>query len=288
MSLDKSAAIKAVTTIAQALGLGVEEAARGIIDVVNDHMVRALRVMSVERGEDPKDFTLVSFGGAGGLHVCALADELEMEAAMVPVNAGILSALGMLVAESSRERSRTINRRLSDCEETMLDQLYNELEVHAKQELGGELADREDGGEARIEVRRTADVRYVGQSNALNLDWHGLDQLAQAFHQKHKDSYGHDLDIDIELVNVRVRITRQHHSFELPAWQASQEPDEHVMDIPGFDVPVPVINRDGLAVGQKITGPALITETSSTTWLSADWCAVVDRLGNLMLRRCTQ
>jgi len=288
MSLDKHAAIKAVTSIADPLGLSVEEAARGIIDVVNDHMVRALRVMSVERGEDPKDFTLVSFGGAGGLHVCALADELEMEAAMVPVNAGILSALGMLVAESSRERSRTINRRLSDCEETMLDQLYNELEVHAKQELGGELADREDGGEARIEVRRTADVRYVGQSNALNLDWHGLDQLAQAFHQKHKDSYGHDLDIDIELVNVRVRITRQHHSFELPAWQASQEPDEHVMDIPGFDVPVPVINRDGLAVGQKITGPALITETSSTTWLSADWCAVVDRLGNLMLRRCTQ
>ena len=284
MSLDKSAAIKAVTTIAQALGLSVEEAARGIIDVVNDHMVRALRVMSVERGEDPKDFTLVSFGGAGGLHVCALADELEMEAAMVPVNAGILSALGMLVAESSRERSRTINRRLSDCEDSMLDQVYEELEAHAKQELGSEQADFE----ARVEVRRTADVRYLGQSNALNLDWHGLDQLAQAFHQKHKDSYGHDLDIDIELVNVRVRVIRQHHSFEQPAWQASQQLHEHVTDMPGFEEPVPVINRDGLSVDQRITGPALITETSSTTWLSAGWYAVVDRLGNLMLRRCPQ
>ena len=280
MSLDKEAAIQAVSRVAEPLGISVEEAARGIIDVVNDHMVRALRVMSVERGEDPKDFTLVSFGGAGGLHVCALADELEMDAAMVPVNAGILSALGMLVAEASRERSRTINRRLSDCDESMLEQVYQELETHAKQELGSDLAD--------AEVRRTADVRYVGQSNALNLDWRGLDQLVEAFHQKHKDSYGHDLDMDVELVNVRVRVTQQHHSFELPAWQALQELHEHVTDMPGIDVPVPVINRDGLRVDQKITGPALITETSSTTWLSAGWCAVVDRLGNLMLRRCSQ
>jgi len=290
MSLDKRAAIKAVTTIAQPLGISVEEAARGIIDVVNDHMVRALRVMSVERGEDPKDFTLVSFGGAGGLHVCALADELEMDAAMVPVNAGILSALGMLVAESSRERSRTINRRLTDCDESMLEQAYEALEVQAKQELGGEQADvvakvaAKDA--ARVEVRRSADVRYLGQSNALNLDWRGLDQLVEAFHQKHKDSYGHDLDMDVELVNVRVRVIQQHHSFELPAWQASWEYHEHVTEMPGIDDPVPVIKREGLSIGQEISGPALITETSSTTWLSAGWRAVVDRLGNLILQRC--
>ncbi len=91
------------------------EAATGIIDVVNDHMVRALRVMSVQRGEDPKDYTLVSFGGAGGLHVCALADALQMKRALVPANAGVLSALGMLAAEPSRERSLTINLLLKDC-----------------------------------------------------------------------------------------------------------------------------------------------------------------------------
>ena len=217
MSLDKRAAIKAVTTIAKPLGISVEEAARGIIDVVNDHMVRALRVMSVERGEDPKDFTLVSFGGAGGLHLCVLADELEMDAAMVPVNAGILSALGMLVAESSRERSRTINRCLDDCDESMLDLVFEELESQAKHELGGEQADVASKVAARVEVRRTADVRYLGQSNALNLDWRSMDQLVEAFHQKHKDSYGHDLDMDVELVNVRVRVIQQHQTFELPA-----------------------------------------------------------------------
>ena len=121
MLLDKTAATKVVQTIADALStdeepMTVEQAAHGIIEVVNDHMVRALRVMSVQRGEDPKDYTLVSFGGAGGLHVCALAEELEMTKALVPVNAGVLSALGMLAAQPSRERSRTINRLLSNCE----------------------------------------------------------------------------------------------------------------------------------------------------------------------------
>jgi N-methylhydantoinase A/oxoprolinase/acetone carboxylase beta subunit len=164
----------------------------------------------------------------------------------------------------------------------MLEQLYEELEAHAKQELSGEQADVA----ARVEVRRTADVRYLGQSNALNLDWRGLNKLVETFHQKHKASYGHDLDMDVELVNVRVRVIQQHHSFELPAWQASQEYHEHVTEMPGIDDPVPVINREGLSVAQKISGPALITETSSTTWLSAGWCAVVDRLGNLMLQRC--
>ena len=135
MQLDKAAAIEAVSTIAEPLGLSNEKAARGIIDVVNDHMVRALRVMSVERGEDPKDFTLVSFGGAGGLHVCALAEELEMSKALVPVNAGVLSALGMLAAEASRERSRTINKLLKDCDAESIDKLFEELVDHAVAEL---------------------------------------------------------------------------------------------------------------------------------------------------------
>jgi len=124
MQLDKVAAIAAVNSVAEPLGLSVEQAAEGIIAVVNDHMVRALRVMSVERGEDPKDFTLVSFGGAGGLHVCALAEELEMSKALVPVNAGVLSALGMLAADASRERSRTINKRLKDCDADNIEQSF--------------------------------------------------------------------------------------------------------------------------------------------------------------------
>jgi len=277
MQLDKGAAIDALKTIAEPLGLSVEQAAKGIIDIVNDHMVRALRVMSVERGEDPKDFTLVSFGGAGGLHVCALAEELEMKNALVPVNAGVLSALGMLAAEASRERSRTINKRLQDCDAESIEQVFEELIKHAKEELRSAAVNDD------IKTYLTVDVRYQGQSNALNLPWSGLNDIEEAFHQKHKDSYGHDLDIDIELVNVRVRAIEQRQTFKLPNWEPWEELKEESTTMPGIDEPVLVINRSGLKISQRVEGPALITETSSTTWLAKGWSAEVDIVGNLRL-----
>lgn len=282
MSLDKDAAVAAVQTIADALSSGdkvmsVEQAAQGIIDVVNDHMVRALRVMSVERGEDPKEFTLVSFGGAGGLHVCALAEELEMAKALVPVNAGVLSALGMLAAEASRERSRTINKRVKDCDANEIEQMFAELVNHAVEELAPA------AGNAGIKTMQTVDVRYRGQSHALNLPWNGLQHIEQAFHQVHKDSYGHDLDMAIELVNLRVRVIESRQAFVLPSWQAAQAMNEQFTTMPGIDEPVAVINRAGLQVAQTITGPALITETSSTIWLAKGWQAETDEVGNLKL-----
>ncbi len=277
MQLDKGAAIDALKTIAEPLGLSIEQSAKGIIDIVNDHMVRALRVMSVERGEDPKDFTLVSFGGAGGLHVCALAEELEMKNALVPVNAGVLSAVGMLAAEASRERSRTINQRIKDCKAESIEKIFAELVDHAIKELAS------NAGNDNIKTSLTVDVRYRGQSNALNLPWSGLKNIEQAFHQKHKESYGHDLDIDIELVNVRVRAIEQTRAFELPPWIPSEELQQAFTDMPGMEEPVLVINRAALKVGQKLTGPALITETSSTTWLAEGWGAEVDSIGNLRL-----
>jgi len=313
MTLDKDAAIAAVKTIAEPLGLAVERAAKGIIDVVNDHMVRALRVMSVERGEDPKDFTLVSFGGAGGLHVCTLAEELEMTKALVPVNAGVLSALGMLAAEASRERSRTINKCLKDCDADNIKQIFAELVKHARNDIiGGNDYERKEygpkgGGKGRSNEARqfkeatqlstgdcfvprnadiktilTVDVRYQGQSNALNLPWSDLQSIEQAFHQKHKDSYGHHLDIDIELVNVRARVYEQRQPFAVPEWQSTEASSRKFTAMPGIEEPVAVINRAGLTVGQKINGPALITETSSTSWLAKGWCAEVDGVGNLL------
>jgi N-methylhydantoinase A len=309
MQLDNAAAFAAVNSIAEPLGLSVEKAAQGIIDVVNDHMVRALRVMSIERGEDPKDFTLVSFGGAGGLHVCALAEELEMKKALVPVNAGVLSALGMLVAEASRERSRTINKLLKDCDAESVDKLFEELVDHAIVELTPNEPTviardeaisfrqlsrflrlprfaRNDGSYGRnddIKTVLTVDVRYQGQSHALNLPWLGLQNIEQAFHRKHKDSYGHDLDIDVELVNLRVRAIEQRQVFILPEWQPTEDLAESSTVMPGIDGTVPVFNRAGLKAGQRLSGPVLITETSSTTWLAKGWDAEVDSVGNLKL-----
>ncbi|MDH3343354.1 MAG: hydantoinase/oxoprolinase family protein [Gammaproteobacteria bacterium] len=282
MRLDKNAATKSVKTLADKLGMSIEQAAKGVIDVINDHMVRALRVMSVQRGEDPKDYTLVSFGGAGGLHVCALADALEMQRALVPVNAGVLSALGMLAAEPSRERSRTINRCLSNCDEAMLAQEFEQLQQLAEKEL------RELVHDQKISTHYGVDCRYKGQSHPLNLPWlddASLQDLEQAFHQAHEKTYGHQLAVQVELVNLRVQLNGEKPDFKLPEWQA--EPQQKIEQVPlvGIEQMVSVYQRQQLQIGQCVQGPALIVETTSTTWLDQGWSAEVDGVGNLVLTK---
>jgi len=281
MQLDVSAAHEAVHQVADELGLSTEQAAAGIIEVVNDHMVRALRVMSVERGEDPEDYVLVAFGGAGGLHVCALADSLEMKQALVPVNAGVLSALGMLAADASRERSRSINMVLQNCDEQMIDSTYAELEQQAVAELNT----GHDVHASGIEIQRTVDVRYRGQSHCLNMPWQDLASLAHAFHTRHEQSYGHQLDMIIELVNLRVRALAHAEGFTLPRWQASEVFHVDTVTLAGYDQPVGMIRRVALGIGYKVDGPALITEDSATLWLAENWQASVDAVGNLILTR---
>jgi N-methylhydantoinase A len=180
----------------------------------------------------------------------------------------------MLAAEASRERSRTINKRLQDCDEDSIEQLFAALLDHAKQELGATAK--------TITTSRSVDVRYRGQSHALNLPWSSLQGIAQAFHEKHEDSYGHRLAMDIELVNVRVRAIEQRQSLVLPAWQSTAAPAIKFTTMPGFSEPVPVIDRAGLTAGRQLTGPVLITETSSTTWLAPGWSTEVDNVGNLL------
>ena len=280
MRLDKSAANASVKTLADKLVMTTEQAAQGIIDVVNDHMVQALRVMSVQRGEDPEDYTLVSFGGAGGLHVCALADALEMKRALVPVNAGVLSALGMLAAEPSRERSRTINQCLDDCDQQQLKQAFEQLQQQAEKEL------RELVSDQKIMTHYSVDCRYKGQSHALNLPWQNnasLHDLEQAFHQVHEKTYGHQLDVAVELVNLRVQLNGEKPEFKLPEWQAEPQQKIKQIEVVGVEQAVMVYQRQQLQIGQCIQGPTLIVETTSTTWLDEGWSAEVDVVGNLML-----
>ncbi len=277
MVLDKQKSEQAVADVAQALGMNVFQAATGIIDVVNDHMVRALRVMSVQRGKDPRDYTLVSFGGAGGLHVCALADSLQMRRALVPANAGVLSALGMLAAEPSRERSLTIKLLLKDCNMLDIEAQFRQLHEIAQQEL------REIAGNRELHAQYSVDLRYRGQSYTLNLLWDSPDELEYAFHELHESQYGHRMNIDVELVNLRLRLTGEKNAFDLPEWNPVVVPQERFTKVYGFDEPVRALSRDALQVDQCIVGPALITETTSTTWVDQGWQARVDRLGNIVL-----
>jgi N-methylhydantoinase A len=277
MMLDSSRSEQVLAEVADALGMDIYEAATGIIEVVNDHMVRALRVMSVQRGEDPGDYTLVSFGGAGGLHVCALADALQMRRALVPVNAGVLSALGMLAAEPSRERSLTINLLLKDCNTVDIEEQFRQLHQLAEEEL------REIAGDCAMHAQYSVDLRYQGQSYTLNLLWDSPEELEYAFHQLHESQYGHRMEIDVELVNLRLRLLGAKTAFKLPAWRATANTLPGTTTVYGCDEPVSVLARDCLRVDQCIHGPALITEPTSTTWVDQHWQARIDRWGNIIL-----
>lgn len=280
MRLDVAAARQAVAAIADELKLSIEETAAGIIRVANEHMARALRVISVQRGVDPREFSLVSFGGAGGLHVCALAESLGMRHAVVPIHAGVLSALGMLTAPRGRELSHTLSGLLQELGVGVIDSGFAGLREQ------GVAALEEEGIDARdITADHSLDLRYQGQSYTLNVAWHGsLDEATEAFHQAHQGRYGHRLKLPVELVNLRLGLQGPATRIELIELESSEAEESFARaTLYGVGDEVEIYRRDDLICGQQISGPALITEQVSTTYLAPDWSAMVDPSGNLML-----
>lgn len=281
MRLDQQEAERSVGAIADGLGIGLHEAAEGIIRIANEHMARALRVMSVQRGIDPREMTLASFGGAGGLHVCALADALGMRQAMVPVHAGVLSALGMLTAPRGRQLSRTHRGLLMEVGAGAIEDLFDELQREGEGSLRRELA-----GET-LHSSASLDLRYLGQSYTLTVPWQGsCEASAKAFHLAHQERYGHRLELPVELVNLRLQLHGPQPALPIAAEIAERlhQPVSRA-SLYGIEGAVDIWSREGLAGGDEVHGPALITERVSTTWLAPGWTCRVDPHGNLMLER---
>jgi N-methylhydantoinase A len=280
MRLDLAAAERAVGGIADGLRLGLHEAAAGIIRIANEHMARALRVMSVQRGVDPRQMTLLCFGGAGGLHVCALAEALGMRQAMVPVHAGVLSALGMLTAPRGRQLSRTRQGLLAGMTAAEIEADLAQLRADGERSLIQEGLDPGD-----ISARPSLDLRYRGQSYTLTVSWQGDGAAsAEAFHLAHQERYGHRLDLPVELVNLRLQLQGPQPSLPLHQLETAQAAGPSAFTaLSGIEDAVPVWAREQLAPGQVLEGPALITETVSTTWLAPGWHCLVDPYGNLIL-----
>ena len=283
MQLDIAAAQQAIKPIADKLNLSIEEAAAGIISIANEHMAHALRVMSVQRGIDPAELSLVSFGGAGGLHVCALADALTMKQAMVPRYAGVLSALGMLVAPRARQLSQTFTHLLKTLTDTEIEQHFTLLYQQGVSAL------KEEGVEEKaIMTEYSLDCRYFGQSYFLNVKWQDIETAMTEFQQLHAQRYGHDLELDVELVNLRVSLKSKAAEIKLPVINEDKKGTKEKIPyttLYGIEKDVPIYNRDKLSCGEKIMGPALITETVSTTYLAPGWSCEVDKSACLLLNK---
>lgn len=279
LALDREAAYAVLAVLGDKLGgRSAEQAATGVIRVATEHMHHALRYISVERGHDPRAFSLVCFGGAGGLHVCALAESLNMRSAFVPVHAGVLSALGLLAAPPGRQLSRTLRRPLRDCDESVLATAIAELEATGRAQLRAE-------GVATAACRylRSFDLCYQGQAYTLNIPWGPLPRAERMFHEQHEQRYGHRLETPVELVNIRVGMTLPAPALPLPPDRGVSGRPEGARPVHGIDEPVPLWSRLRMPVDDALAGPLIIADPEATTFVAPNWTARRDRYGNIAL-----
>jgi N-methylhydantoinase A len=291
LRIDLAAAETAIATIGEPLGLGVAEAASRIIEIVNANMAQALRIVSIERGYDPQEFSLIAFGGAGPVHAAFLAAELLVPEVIIPPAPGAFSALGLVATDLRRDYSRT---------------LYADLATLAPERLADAVAGMEREGLAmlaaagvadeRRDLLRLADVRYRRQAYELTvpippgaITRDSIDAVAAAFHDKHEQTYGHaNREEVVQLVNLRLTALGR-----LPGMTLVQHTEASAARIKqrnvwfseyGF-IACPVYWREGLTPGTTLDGPAIVEAMDSTAVLPPGWTAAVDERGYVRMRR---
>lgn len=285
--LSKKLALKAFNKVIEKTGLSLEEAAFGAIRIANMEMARAARIVTVERGYDPRDFTLIAYGGAGPMHAAELAEELGVKRIVVPIAPGLFSALGLLLADYRYEYKKSLMKRLDEVTPHELEEVYNTIEETALKHLKSKGL-----GHERILILRYADVRYHSQSYELTIEVpkpilsQTIDDLAHRFIEKHRSVYGYDAGReDIVIVNVRVAaiglvekpkiaIAKTYNERKIKANQA------HSMRKVYFEetewITTPVYLRDKLKPGSIVEGPCIVEEYDSTIVVPPKWVLKVN------------
>jgi N-methylhydantoinase A len=290
LTVDRETVADALRThVADELGLGVREAAQGVLDVANANMERALRVVSVERGHDPREFALVAFGGAGPLHAASLAESLDIPEVVIPPTAGVLSALGLLVSDLVTDDSTSRVRRWSEVDPDVLAETFTDFAERGQARLA-------DESPAEIRLEPSLDLRYVGQSyelsvpvpeaasrrrgavpeaaghsDPLSLDADDLAAVAERFHERHRERYGHaSPDEPLELVTIRLRTRGVVEPPAIEPARTEGDPDDavrttRVVGFDGTDHETPVYDRDRLPADGEFAGPAVVEGSESTT-----------------------
>jgi N-methylhydantoinase A len=284
MSLKSSSLNSYFEQLAQELDLSPTELAEGVLDVANTTMERAIKVISVERGFDPREFTLFSFGGAGGLHAAYLARNLNMTQVFIPNNPGILSATGMLMSDVIKDYSQTVMLGESELAPAALENRFEPLENRGKEDL------LEEGVSSdRIVLERYLDMRYQGQSYEIMVPFSA--DFREQFHLLHEKTYGYcNREKNIEVVNVRLRALGKPEKPEFPCYPYTGEkidPEailgEHDVIFDGLAAKTAIISRDKLRHGNLLDGPAILIEYSSTIVIPPFASGRIDEFGNLIL-----
>jgi N-methylhydantoinase A len=286
--------------LAQYLNLPLEAAAWGVIRVANSNMERAIRTISVERGHDPREFTLVAFGGAGPLHACELASAMRIPRVLIPPHPGVLSALGMILADVVKDYSQTVMLPANQASAGTLDRLFAPLFGRARADLYAEGFARE-----QVTLLPALDMRYVGQSFELTIKMHDDatgttdpdSRLTERFHQAHRSRFSHASESEpVEIVNLRLKAIGQtikpqfaRRSLGDPDPRAAERGHKPIYfaegDSPYATRPISttLYERDRLAPGNVVVGPAILFQFDTTTVIPPGWAARVDGWSNLVV-----
>ncbi len=290
-NLDREGAKKAVQTIADALGIDLMAAARGIIDIVNENMFGALRMISVQQGYDPRDFALMGFGGAGPLHVNAVARLMGSWPAISPVSPGVLCALGDATTRMRTETARSFSRLATQTQAADLIAILDEMATQTRAEL---LTDGVPEGE--ITTAFEVDVRYAGQAfevpltiTADVLTSDGIAGILARFDAEHKRLFTFNMDTPHEIVNLRA--VAMGRALDLPAAELEKgdgnpiaaKMRDHSLWMDGREQPAVIYDRAKLRAGDVITGPAIVCEMDSTTLIESGCVGTVDHVGNILI-----
>ncbi len=289
--LDREAAKAAVQTIADSLGVDLYEAARGIVDIVNENMFGALRMISVQQGYDPRGFALMGFGGAGPLHVNAVAKLMGSWPAVSPVSPGVLCALGDATTRMRTELARSLSKRTSETSDAAVAALLEQMGEEVRASLLAEGAQPD-----QVILEHEIDVRYHGQAfevpmrvEAEGFADGGLSRLAAAFDAEHRRLFTFNMDAEHEFVNVRaVALGRL---LDIPALEikagdgdpVGAKLRDHEVWVDGGFQPAVIYERSRLRAGDHIIGPAVVVEMDSTTLVLPGCEAVVDRFGVILI-----
>jgi N-methylhydantoinase A len=267
---------KALAALGEKLNLAAEDVALGTVRVANAEMTRALRIISVERGLDPREFALLAFGGAGGMHACALAEELGMQTVLVPRAGGVLSALGLAISDIRRDYVSPYLSPLDEVNAEEFERRFAQMEGKAEGDLDAP------------EHTRRADLRYGGQSFELTVEADSLEKLEHRFHAAHEQRYGYRMEDEaVELVNVRLISTVPVEKPELtePEARGDAGAGEREANFDGEWMEVPVLDREEMGEGSEVEGPAIVEFRESTCVVRPGWRGVVDGVGTLVLEK---
>jgi len=288
MKIKPDRSLKVIERLARKTGKTAQETAMGIVSIANANMEKAIRVISVERGFDPRDFALFSFGGAGGMHAVEIASDLGIKTVIVPRNAGVLSAFGLLMADSIKDSVKSLLKTYSETDRLRLEKLFGEMEAACRRDMEA------DGFSGRqIIIERSLDCRYLGQSYEISVPYPGKrGDFVRTFHRLHEKTYSYQHPgRPIEIVNLRVKARGLSAKIKLKP----EKEQKHIPAEAGLGwqfiwtysgrVKALIYDRERLMPGNVIRGAALLVDAESTAYLPDDYSARVDCFRNLIIKR---